>query len=909
MHPLASGREIFPRFGLKWRDFCNNAMGIDAEASPFCVLPEGMNEMKETKRIWEKSRTELFRDLDCEEEGLTVEAAKSRLERFGSNELVSGKEKSVALVFLEQFRDFLVVILILAAAVSAVLGDGESAIVILAVITMNAILGTVQTVKAAASLDSLKRMSAPTAKVVRNGQVVQAPGREVVPGDVVVLEAGDSICADGRLLECASLKCDESALTGESLPVEKALEPIGGDVPLGDRKNMVFSGSFATYGRARFLVTATGMDTEMGKIAALLKSTGEKKTPLQVSLDQFGKKLTVLILILCGVLFGVSVFWRGEDVMSAFLFAVALAVAAIPEALSSIVTIVLSFGTQKMAKEHAIIRKLQAVEGLGSVSVICSDKTGTLTQNRMTVRKLYTAGRVMDASDADFSDPIQEPLLRSALLCSDATVDENGEVGDPTETALVRLGENHGFDEEAARARWPRLTEIPFDSDRKLMSTVHQMEGGRLMVTKGAVDVLLDRCILSPAERTAAEQANEAFSKEGLRVLAFACRPIDRASVSLEDENGLDFLGLIAMMDPPRVESKRAVAACIAAGIRPVMITGDHKVTAAAIAKEIGILTDDTLAVEGTVLDGMSEGELKDYVPRVSVYARVTPEHKIRIVRAWQARGALVAMTGDGVNDAPALKQADIGVAMGVTGTEVAKDAAGMVLADDNFATIVQAVKNGRNVYANIKKAIQFLLSGNMAGILTVLYASLMGLPVPFAAVHLLFINLLTDSLPAIALGLEPHRDEVMGEKPRPRDEGILTRSFLTSVGVEGLVIALAAIAAFHTGLRHGEAVGSTMAFATLCLSRLFHGFNCKAERPVLLTKQFWDNRWLLGAFAAGAALLGAVLLVPTLEPLFRVTKLSAGLLAAVVGLSAGSMLVIQLLKALCARKQAADPH
>ena len=881
--------------------------GMDAEASPFCVLPEGMDEMK--KRIWEKTQMELFRELGCRAEGLTAAEAGARLETCGPNELRSGGKKSVARVFLEQFRDFLVVILILAAAVSAALGDGESALVILAVITMNAVLGTVQTVKAAASLDSLKRMSALTAKVLRDGHVVQIPGREVVPGDVVVLEAGDSVCADGRLLESASLKCDESALTGESLPVEKDVEPIGGEAALGDRRNMVFSGSFVTYGRGRFLVTATGMDTEVGKIAALLKGAEEKKTPLQVSLDRFGRRLSAIILAICAVLFGVSVAVRHENVMNAFLFAVALAVAAIPEALSSIVTIVLSFGTQKMARENAIIRKLQAVEGLGSVSVICSDKTGTLTQNRMTVRKLYTAGRVMDASDADFSDPIQEPLLRSALLCSDATVDEKGEVGDPTETALVRLGEDHGFDEEAARARWPRLTELPFDSDRKLMSTVHQMEGGRLMVTKGAVDVLLDRCILSPAERTAAEQANEAFSKEGLRVLAFACRPIDRASVSLEDENGLDFLGLIAMMDPPRVESKRAVAACIAAGIRPVMITGDHKVTAAAIAKEIGILTDDTLAVEGTVLDGMSEGELKDYVPRVSVYARVTPEHKIRIVRAWQARGALVAMTGDGVNDAPALKQADIGVAMGVTGTEVAKDAAGMVLADDNFATIVQAVKNGRNVYANIKKAIQFLLSGNMAGILTVLYASLMGLPVPFAAVHLLFINLLTDSLPAIALGLEPHRDEVMGEKPRPRDEGILTRSFLTSVGVEGLVIALAAIAAFHTGLRHGEAVGSTMAFATLCLSRLFHGFNCKAERPVLLTKQFWDNRWLLGAFAAGAALLGAVLLVPTLEPLFRVTKLSAGLLAAVVGLSAGSMLVIQLLKALCARKQAADPH
>ena len=874
-------------------------MGIDAEASPFCVLPEGMNEMKEMKRIWEKSRTELFRDLDCGEEGLTDEAAKARMRRFGLNELVSGKEKSVALVFLEQFRDFLVVILILAAAVSAVLGDGESAIVILAVITMNAILGTVQTVKAAASLDSLKRMSAPTAKVVRNGQVVQAPGREVVPGDVVVLEAGDSICADGRLLECASLKCDESALTGESLPVEKALEPIGGDVPLGDRKNMVFSGSFATYGRARFLVTATGMDTEMGKIAALLKSTGEKKTPLQVSLDQFGKKLTVIILSLCAVLFGVSVFWRRENAMDAFLFAVALAVAAIPEALSSIVTIVLSFGTRKMAKEHAIIRKLQAVEGLGNVSVICSDKTGTLTQNKMTVKKLYVGGRVIDAAEADFRDPTQEPLLRSALLCSDATVDENGEIGDPTETALVRLGEDHGFDEKATRSRWPRMTEIPFDSDRKLMSTVHQMEGGYLMVTKGAVDVLLDRCVISAGERAGVEAVNERFSEEGLRVLAFACRPVERPSVSLGDEDSLDLLGLIAMMDPPREESKQAVAACIAAGIRPIMITGDHKVTASAIAREIGILTEDTQVVEGSVLDGMSDEELKDFVPKVSVYARVSPEHKIRIVRAWQDRGKLVAMTGDGVNDAPALKQSDIGVAMGVTGTEVAKDAAGMVLTDDNFATIVQAVKNGRNIYANIQKAIQFLLSGNAAGILTVLYASLAGLPVPFEAVHLLFINLLTDSLPAIALGLEPHSDEVMAEKPRPRNQGILTRDFLSSVLTEGLVIALAAITAFRIGLAESPAVGTTMAFAVLCLSRLFHGFSCKSSRPVLLTKRFWDNRWLLGAFAVGAALLGAVLLIPPLEPLFKAAELSAGQLGAAAGLSFGSMAVIQGLKAI----------
>ncbi len=853
-------------------------------------------------QIWQKSRVELFRDMDCDEHGLTGEAAARRLTQYGPNELAGGTQKSVLRIFLEQFADFLVIILIIAAVVSAMLGDVESTVVILAVITMNAVLGTVQTVKAAASLDSLKQMSAPTAKVLRDGRLQQLPGREVVPGDVVLLEAGDAVCADGRLLDCASLKCAEAALTGESLPVEKSLEEIPGDAPLGDRKNMVFSGSFVTYGRGRFLVTGTGMETEMGKIAALLKSTEEKKTPLQVSLDQFGKKLSVGILAICAVLFAVSVLVRQENVMTAFLFAVALAVAAIPEALSSIVTIVLSFGTRKMARENAIIRKLQAVEGLGSVSVICSDKTGTLTQNRMTVKKLYVSGRVIDAADADFEDPVQKPLLRTALLCSDAVVNEQGEVGDPTETALVRLGEDHGIDEEDTRGRWPRLTEIPFDSDRKMMTTVHAFSGGLLMVTKGAVDVLLDRSVISPEERAQVERANEQFSEQGLRVLAFACRKVERPSISLADENGLAFLGLIAMMDPPREESRAAVAQCIAAGIRPIMITGDHKVTASAIAREIGILTEGTEAVEGAVIEKMTDEELRSFVPRVSVYARVSPEHKIRIVRAWQDLGNLVAMTGDGVNDAPALKQADIGVAMGITGTEVAKDAAGMVLTDDNFATIVQAVKNGRNVYANIKRAIQFLLSGNTAGILTVLYASLMGLPVPFAAVHLLFINLLTDSLPAIALGLEPHSDEVMAEKPRPRTEGILTREFLFTVVLEGLVIAVATVAAFCVGLHTGAAVGSTMAFATLCLSRLFHGFNCKAAAPVLLSRKLWNNSTLWGAFAAGGLLLFAVLLIPGLHGLFHVAKLSAPLLGTVVGLAFGSMLVIQLLKAMRTR-------
>ena len=859
--------------------------------------------MNTPDQIWQRSGKDLLDTLQSGPGGLTSREAAQRLKKYGPNELQEGGKKSALRIFLEQFADFLVIILILAAVISAVVGDVESMVVILAVITMNAILGTVQTVKAEASLESLKQMSAPTAKVLRDGKPVQIPGREVVPGDIVLLEAGDAVCADGRLLECASLKTAESALTGESLPVEKSEQAIQGEVPLGDRKNMVFSGTFVTYGRGRFLVTGTGMETEMGKIATLLKTTSEKKTPLQVSLDQFGRKLSLGILVLCAVLFAVSVLVRHENVMSAFLFAIALAVAAIPEALSSIVTIVLSFGTRKMARENAVIRKLQAVEGLGSVSVICSDKTGTLTQNKMTVRQLYVGGRIIPAAEANFQDPVQEPLLRAALLCSDATVNEKGEVGDPTETALVRLGEDFGFDEQDVREKWPRLGELPFDSDRKLMSTVHRFSGGYLLMTKGAVDVLLDRTLLGPGEREEIERVNQDLSNQGLRVLAFACRRLEETTVSLADENHMLFLGLIAMMDPPREESKQAVAQCIAAGIRPIMITGDHVVTASAIAREIGILTPGTKAVEGAVVEGMSDAELQEFVPQVSVYARVSPEHKIRIVRAWQDRGALVAMTGDGVNDAPALKQADIGVAMGITGTEVAKDAAGMVLTDDNFATIVQAVKNGRNVYANIRRSIQFLLSGNMAGILTVLYASLMALPVPFAAVHLLFINLLTDSLPAIALGLEPHTDRVMGEKPRPRKEGILTKSFLLSVGVEGLVIAAAAIGAFYLGLIYGgQPAGATMAFATLCLSRLFHGFNCKAAEPVLFTRRFWNNLSLLGAFLVGALLLGVVLLVPGLARLMQAVLLPWPLKLAIVGLAFGSMVVIQGLKALRTR-------
>ena len=870
------------------------------------------------KPAYQKTKEEIFQDCRSSQSGLSSEEVEKRRQEYGYNELIEGQKKSVFVIFLEQFKDFLVLILIAAAAVSIVLNDIESAAVILAVIIMNAILGTVQQIKAEHSLASLKQISTPTAKVLRDGKRVVISSREVTVGDIVFLEAGDSVCADGRIIENASLKINESALTGESLNVEKEDRTIEDEVPLGDRKNMVYSGSFVTYGRGSFLVTGIGMETEVGKIASLLKSTSEKRTPLQENLDDFGKKLAVLILVICAVVFGLNVL-RGGQIMDALLFAVALAVAAIPEALSSIVTIVLAFSTQKMVREHAIIRKLQAVEGLGSVSIICSDKTGTLTQNKMTVQKCFADGVVLEDSAVQFDNAVTRKLLDAAVLCSDAEISDGKEIGDPTETALIAMAERHGQDWRVMRQDMPRVAEIPFDSDRKLMSTVNRCADGFVFFTKGAVDVILGRTesILSGSgSRPITEQdcqairdANQRFSENGLRVLAFAYKEGHaemKGALDTSEENGLTFIGLIAMMDPPRLESKDAVAKCVQAGIRPIMITGDHKVTASAIAKEIGILQPGTRAVEGAEIDALSDEALRELVPEISVYARVSPEHKIRIVRAWQDRGNIVSMTGDGVNDAPALKQADIGVAMGITGTEVAKDAASMVLTDDNFATIVKAVENGRNVYGNIKKSIKFLLSGNTAGILSVLYASIIALPVPFAAVHLLFINLLTDSLPAISLGLDPHSSEVMQEKPRPKNEPILTKDFMVGLLIEGAIIALNTMIAFHVGLHYGAGmaagaatVGSTMAFATLCLSRLMHGFNSKADHPVLFRKEMFNNRYLNLSFLVGFALLSAVLLLPPLEPLFKVATLTPMLYGVIIGCAAMNVVEIQVIKAI----------
>lgn len=860
------------------------------------------------EKYYQLSPEEVRMKVNGKLEPLTDEEVLKHQEQYGKNELVEGKKKSTFQIFLEQFKDFLVIILIVAAIVSGFLGDVESTAVILIVITMNAILGTVQTVKAEQSLNSLKKLSGPTAKVLRNGTVIQIPSSELTIGDEVMLEAGDYVPADGRILQNASLKIDESALTGESLGVEKSEEIISKEVPLGDQTNMVFSGSFVTYGRGSFIVTSIGMETEVGKIATLLKTTSEKKTPLQMNLDQFGQKLSIIILIFCAILFGISVF-RGDSVGDAFLFAVALAVAAIPEALSSIVTIVLSFGTQKMAKEHAIIRKLQAVEGLGSVSIICSDKTGTLTQNKMTVEDYYVNGQRIFAKDIDRQAQGQKQLLRYSILCNDSTNVDGVEIGDPTETALINLGSKLGAEAGYVREKFPRMSEIPFDSNRKLMSTAHVLENGPVMITKGAVDVLLTRMNriwkngevheLTDEEKNAIEKQNQEFSRGGLRVLAFAYKDIEEGhQLTLEDEQDLIFVGLISMMDPPREESAQAVAECIRAGIKPIMITGDHKITAAAIAKRIGILKEESEACEGSEIDNLSDEELKNFVEGISVYARVSPEHKIRIVRAWQEKGNIVSMTGDGVNDAPALKQADIGVAMGITGSEVSKDAASMVLTDDNFATIIKAVENGRNVYKNIKGSIQFLLSGNFGGILAVLYAAIAGLPVPFAPVHLLFINLLTDSLPAIALGLEPHTKAVMDEKPRPMNESILTKDFITKIGIEGLSIGVTTMIAFMIGYRSGNAVlASTMAFGTLCTARLVHGFNCKSDRPLIFTKRFFNNIYLIGAFLLGLVLITSVLMIPALDSIFKVQTLSISQLMTVYGLALVNLPIIQFLK------------
>ena len=851
---------------------------------------------------------EILEKFNVSKDGLNEKQVDENISKYGLNELNQKKKKSVLQVFISQFKDLLIFILIAAGIISMLSNNVESTIVIFAVIILNAVLGTVQHFKAEQSLDSLKALSAPSAKVIRNGSKIEIHSKNVVPGDILVLEAGDLITADGRVIESYSLQVNESSLTGESLSVDKITEKIDKEeVALGDQKNMVFSGSLVTYGRALVLVTNTGMKTEIGKIATLMDETQEKKTPLQVTLDDFSKKLAIIILAICAIVFGLSLY-RKMPVLDSLMFAVALAVAAIPEALSSIVTIVLALGTQKMAKENAIIKKIRAVEGLGSVSIICSDKTGTLTQNKMTVRKVYVDKKLINGSEISLDNKVQEYLIKNSILCNDSTSREGKEIGDPTEVALVNLGHDIEIDELNLRNEYNRLAEIPFDSDRKLMSTLHKIDGKNIMFTKGALDVILDRVKyimtsdgvreLTLEDKNEILDVNRSLSESGLRVLSFAYRQLDEVrELTLEDEYDYTFLGLISMIDPPREESKQAVADCITAGIKPIMITGDHKITASAIAKEIGILRDGDRAIEGLEIDKMSDEELRENVEHISVYARVSPEHKIRIVKAWQDKGQIVAMTGDGVNDAPALKQADIGIAMGITGTEVSKDAASVILTDDNFATIVKSVSNGRGIYNNIKNSIKFLLSGNTSGIIAVLYSSIMALPMPFAAVHLLFINLLTDSLPAISIGMEKSNRDLLKDKPRGKNESILNKDFLLGIGFEGLLIAIFTMVAFYIGNpKETPLTASTMAFATLCLARLFHGFNCRGKGSIFKLGVF-SNKYVWYAFGVGLVLLNAVLFVPFLQNLFEVENLAFNQYVSIYVLAFIPILIIQLKK------------
>lgn len=834
------------------------------------------------KHWYQMSKDEVFKKLGVSSDGLTDAKAQEILEKNGENVLMEEKKKTPLQVFLSQFADLLVIILIVAAIISLISGNVESTIVIFAVIIMNAILGTVQHIKAEKSLESLKSLSSPNAKVIRNGQKIEIPSKNVVEGDIVVLEAGDLIVADGRIINNYSLQVNESSLTGESTNVDKSEDVIDTEVPLGDRTNMVFSGSLVTYGRALVAVTGTGMNTEIGKIASLMNAAKEKKTPLQKSLDAFSSKLAIIIMVICVVVFGLSLY-NGMEILDSLMFAVALAVAAIPEALGSIVTIVQAMGTQKMAKENAVIKDLKAVESLGCVSVICSDKTGTLTQNKMTVQQLYVNDQVIIEDQLDMKNSSHRLLLQNMVLNNDSSIVNGQGIGDPTEYALIETYRHIGLDENKLRKDITRLEEVPFDSDRKMMSTKFSLDGKKHVLTKGALDVILERCVnihtadgvrpITQEDKDKILAQNMAFSENGLRVLTFAYKITDEA-LSVETEYDFTFLGLVSMIDPPREESKQAVTDAKRAGIKPIMITGDHKITATAIAKQIGIFVDGDISVTGMELDAMSDEELDKVIEKISVYARVSPENKIRIVEAWQRKGNIVSMTGDGVNDAPALKKADIGVAMGITGTEVSKDAASMILQDDNFATIIKAVANGRNVYRNISNAILFLLSGNMAGIFAVLYCSIMALPVPFAAVHLLFINLLTDSLPAIAIGMESPEKDLLSDKPRDPNKGILTKQFVSLMLGQGLLIAIVTMIAFYIGLGTSAAMASTMAFATLTLARLFHGFNCRSKHSMFKVG-LMSNMYSIGAFFLGALLLVIVLFVPALQSWFSVVTIS----------------------------------
>lgn len=858
-----------------------------------------------------KTREEVVQELNSDQlHGLSREQAAEKYALYGENKLREKKKKTNLQRFFAQFKDVMILILLAAAAVSFVVacleGDAEGffePVLILLIVVLNAIMGVVQESRAEKALEALKGMSAPHARVIRGGEEAVINAAELVPGDIIRLEAGDFVPADARLLHSVSLKSEESALTGESVPAEKDAEAIIEEkAPLGDRVNMVFSGCSITYGTATAVVTATGMDTEMGKIANLLDSEEEGQTPLQQKLAQLGKYLGALALAACAIIFVVGLA-SGIPALEIFMTAVSLAVSAIPEGLPAIVTIVLSIGVQRLVKKNVIIRRLPAVETLGSASVICSDKTGTLTQNRMTLVKAWVDGMEEPELISGKNSEKIRTLLELGTLCSDGSVIFHGtkeqHIGDPTETAIVLAAYNNGMPKEQLNMAYPRLAEIPFDSDRKLMTTVNRMNGKNIVIVKGAFDVLSDRCIGGDLKR--AGQIVESMSESALRVLAIAYKEIDQVPEKPESEeleNRLQFLGLAGMIDPPRPEAKEAVAVCRRAGIRPVMITGDHIATASAIAKELGIQKEGELAITGPELDAMPERELDEKVEKIAVYARVSPENKIRIVKAWQRKGQIVSMTGDGVNDAPALKAADIGCAMGITGTDVAKGAADMTLTDDNFATIVEAVREGRGIYANIRKVTGFLLGTNIGEVVLVFVAMLLWHKSPLMSMQLLWINLVTDSLPAIALGMEAVEPDVMNRKPRPKNESLFSHGLGIRVVLQGIMFGTLSLIAYWLGETQTASVagGQTMAFMVLAFSQIIHAFNMRSHHSLFKTGVF-TNHNLNRAVLISAALVCLVLFTP-LRTAFGLVLLPGKLYLQAAGLIFVPLLVMELSKA-----------
>ena len=859
-----------------------------------------------------KNRQELLKALDSvPEQGLRADDAAKRLEQYGPNKLSEKRKKTNLQRFLDQFKDVMILILLLAALVSFVVACTErepmeffEPLLILLIVVLNALMGMLQESRAERALEALKGMSAPHARVLRDGREQLIDAQNLVPGDIIRLEAGDYIPADARLLQSVSLKCEESALTGESVPAEKNAEAeVEDKAPLGDRSNMVFSGCSVTYGTATALVTETGMQTQMGKIADLLAGEEEGQTPLQKKLAQLGKYLGFVALAACAVIFVVGLL-SGIPVLEIFMTAVSLAVSAIPEGLPAIVTIVLSIGVQRMVKKNALIRRLPAVETLGSASVICSDKTGTLTQNRMTLTQLYLAGEAAPVEVGDNNAPRERALLRCATLCCDGTVEfhEDGSqthIGDPTETAIIVAAHRNGMTQAQLAQECPRLAELPFDSDRKLMTTVNRVDGKLMVIVKGAFDVMAARCVAGDLE--AASRANEQMSAAALRVLAVGCKVIDELPAERTPEtleNGLTLLGLVGMIDPPRPEAKAAVEVCRRAGIKPVMITGDHVVTASAIARELGILGEGDRAITGTELDEMSDEELNAAVEHIAVYARVSPENKIRIVKAWQRKGQVVSMTGDGVNDAPALKAADIGCAMGITGTDVAKGAADMTLTDDNFATIVDAVREGRGIYANIRKVVGFLLGTNIGEVITVFAAMLLWRKTPLLSMQLLWINLVTDSLPAIALGMEAVEPDVMERAPKPRSESLFAHGLGLRIGLQGLMFALLSLAGFVIGERATGTLqgGQTMAFLVLSLTQVVQAFNMRSDHSLFKIGPFTNHK-LNWACLCSLVLVLLVLFTP-LRIAFALTLLPWKLYLIALGLILCPLVVMELSKA-----------